>query len=200
MHETVIADNVAEPATAGAELAARWPILVAGLVGVTFGVAALFFYTNGVFITPLERAYGWSRTALSTGTLLTTMTMAATSPAVGLLIDRVSLRLVAVASMLGLSAGYYALSHLPNSIGAYFALMIGLSVVSAGTTPVVFSRLVNQWFDKARGLALGITMAGTGVAGAIAPGGRRATWPSRSPCCARCRSSRSSSGSDRKGA
>jgi MFS family permease len=155
--------------TARAELTQRWPIMLAGLLGVTFGVAALFFYTIGVFITPLEQAYGWSRTALSAGTLMTTMTMAATSPFIGLLIDRVSLRLVAVVSMLGLSAGYYALSNLPNSIGVYFALMITLSIVSAGTTPVVFSRLINQWFDKSRGLALGVAMAGTGVAGAIAP-------------------------------
>jgi MFS family permease len=155
--------------TARAELTQRWPIMLAGLLGVTFGVAALFFYTIGVFITPLEQAYGWSRTTLSAGTLMTTMTMAATSPFIGLLIDRVSLRLVAVVSMLGLSAGYFALSNLPNSIGVYFALMITLSIVSAGTTPVVFSRLINQWFDKARGLALGVAMAGTGVAGAIAP-------------------------------
>lgn len=143
--------------------------MLAGLLGVTFGVAALFFYTIGVFITPLEQSYGWSRTALSAGTLMTTMTMAASSPFIGLLIDRVSLRLVVFVSMLGLSGGYFALSNLPNSIGVYFALMIGLSLVSAGTTPVVFSRLINQWFDKARGLALGVAMAGTGVAGAIAP-------------------------------
>src|SRR3970040_1047278 len=154
---------------ARAELTQRWPIMLAGLLGVTFGVAALFFYTIGVFITPLEQAYGWSRTALSAGTLLTTMTMAATSPFIGLLIDRVSLRLVAVVSMLGLSAGYYALRNLPKSLRVYFALMITLSIVSAGTTPVVFSRLINQWFDKSRGLALGVAMAGTRVAGAIAP-------------------------------
>src|SRR3970282_675689 len=155
--------------TARAELTQRWPIMLAGLLGVTFGVAALFFYTIGVFITPLEQAYGWSRTALSAGTLMTTMTMAATSPFIGLLLGRVSLRLVAVVSMLGLSAGYYALSNLPNSIGVYFALMITLSIVSAGTTPVVFSRLINQWFDKSRGLALRRALGGTGAARGHAP-------------------------------
>jgi cyanate permease len=44
-----------------------------------------------------------------------------------------------------------------------------MSIIGGGTTPVVWTRTVNMWFDKGRGLALGLALAGSGLAGIFAP-------------------------------
>ena len=152
------------------ELARGWTILVACFFGVAFGVSSLYFYTIGVFLKPIAAEYGWSRTVLSGGTLASVLTLAVMAPLVGMLVDRVGLRRFSVLSMLGLAFGFWWMSHLAHSISAYLCMTALISVVAAGTTPVLFTRVVNQWFDRSRGLALGITLAGTGITGAVAPG------------------------------
>jgi MFS family permease len=44
-----------------------------------------------------------------------------------------------------------------------------MALVGGGTTPVVWTRAVNMWFDRSRGLALGLTLAGSGLAGIFGP-------------------------------
>jgi len=151
------------------EFTRGWTVLLASFLGVSFGVSSLYFYTIGVFLKPIAMEYGWSRAVLAGGSLVSVLALAITAPWVGRAVDRFGVRRLAVPSMLGLASGFWAMSHLPHSPGAYLAMNALVSVVSAGTTPVLFTRLVNQWFDKSRGLALGITLAGTGITGALAP-------------------------------
>jgi predicted MFS family arabinose efflux permease len=44
-----------------------------------------------------------------------------------------------------------------------------MSLAGGGTTPVVYTRAVNMWFDKGRGLALGLALAGSGVSSIFGP-------------------------------
>jgi predicted MFS family arabinose efflux permease len=44
-----------------------------------------------------------------------------------------------------------------------------MAILAAGTLPITWTRVVNGWFDDYRGLALGITLAGTGIAATLAP-------------------------------
>lgn len=46
---------------------------------------------------------------------------------------------------------------------------LALGVLGAGTSYLAYSRAVNTWFVKARGIALAITMSGTALAAAIQP-------------------------------
>jgi MFS family permease len=41
------------------------------------------------------------------------------------------------------------------------------ATLGAGTLPITFTRTVNRWFDKHRGLALGFAMTGTGLFGVL---------------------------------
>jgi len=155
--------------TARAELRQGAPALIAAFLGVSFGISSLYFYTLGVFMKPMQADLGWSRTGLSAVPLIGALTLAVTAPLVGRLADHIGVRRVAGVSLLGLAGGFWWISTLSGDLTQFLLINAAVHLFAAGTSPVVFTRLVNLWFDKARGLALGIALAGTGITGALAP-------------------------------
>lgn len=135
----------------------------------SFGISSLYFYTLGVFMKPMQADLGWSRTGLSAVPLIGALMLALTAPLVGRLADQFGVRRVAGVSLLGLAGGFWWISTLSADLTRFLIINATVHLLAAGTSPVVFTRLVNLWFDKARGLALGIALAGTGITGALAP-------------------------------
>jgi MFS family permease len=152
-----------------AEFRHGWRTLVASSMGNGAGLSGLSFYTFGVFVVPLVTAFGWSRGSVSIAASFMIIGTAFTAPVIGSIIDRFGARRVALGSMAGLGLGYLALTQVGGSIMAFYAAWLGMALVGAGTTPVVWTRAVNMWFDGGRGLALGLCLAGSGVASIFAP-------------------------------
>ena len=153
---------------AAGEFRAGWRILVAGLTGVMFGISALPFYTLGLFVKPLGDAFGWSREAVQWGFAVQMLGMLCVAWAYGILADRWGARRVALLSQVGLALGLFGIAAV-NSLTHWYLAWFMLAMLGAGTSPVTWTRGVNSWFDKARGTALGIMLAGTGLTAVIAP-------------------------------
>ncbi|WP_035704793.1 MFS transporter [Niveispirillum irakense] len=146
-----------------------WRLVLAAATGVGLGITGLTFYTLGIFIGPLSQEFGWSRTALASATILTTLTTLLLGPVVGRLADRFGGRRVGLVSLIGLALGLGGLSLIGADLWSFY-LAFGIAMVlGAGTLPIVWTRAVNAGFDKARGLALGLTLTGTGVCAILAP-------------------------------
>ncbi len=146
-----------------------WRILLASSVGIASGLSGIAFYTFGVFIVPLEEAFGWSRGQVSVAASFLIVGTAITAPIVGTIIDRYGARRVGITSTLFLALGYFSLSQLGASIVMFYAAWLVLALIGGGTTPVVWTRAINMWFDRGRGLALGLTLAGSGLTGIFGP-------------------------------
>ncbi|WP_044564194.1 MFS transporter [Azospirillum sp. B4] len=146
-----------------------WRTVLAAATGVGLGITGLTFYTLGIFIGPLSQEFGWSRTAISSATLLTTATTLFLGPLVGRLVDRIGGRRVGLASLLLLALGLAALSRIGPTLTSFYLTFGGAMVLGAGTLPIVWTRAVNASFTQARGLALGLTLTGTGVCSILAP-------------------------------
>lgn len=144
------------------------PLLAAG-IGTGSGVTGLSFYGFGVFVLPLVAAFGWTRGEVSAAASFLILGSAITAPLVGSVIDRFGTRRVGIASILAVAAAYAALSTLQGSLAVFYGAWLLLALLGGGTTPVVWTRTVNLWFDRGRGLALGIALAGSGIAGMLAP-------------------------------
>jgi MFS family permease len=155
--------------TALAELRAGWRIILAALIGIAFGVTGLFFYSAGIFIKPVAGELGWSRAAVSSVTVVAGLSLAATAPFVGWVVDRLGVRVVALAAGIGLAMGFLLLSRAPPSMTVYLGLIALTVLLGAGASPVAYTRLVNLWFERARGTALGLAQMATGIAGALIP-------------------------------
>jgi MFS family permease len=154
---------------AAQEFARGWRTLIAASIGNGTGLSGLAFYTFGVFVLPLTTAFGWSRGEVSIAASFLIVGTAITAPVIGTIIDRFGARRVGISSMLALAVGYAALTQLDGRIATFYASWLLLSLIGGGTTPVVWTRTVNLWFDRGRGLALGLALAGSGVAGVFAP-------------------------------
>ena len=155
--------------TSGSELARSWPVVVASAIGVGFGVTGMGFYAAGQFIRPLTQAFGWSRAAVSAGVLCLLLGTVITAPVVGRIVDRVGVRRIALVSMVGVALGFVGLALNPGSLPIFYATWFLVSVLGCGTTPLIWTRAVNSWFDRQRGIALGLTLGGTGLAGLLVP-------------------------------
>jgi predicted MFS family arabinose efflux permease len=71
--------------------------------------------------------------------------------------------------MAGLALGYLGLSRVGGDLDLFLASVLAMAMAACGTTPIVWTRIVNGWFDAARGAALALTLVGTGVAAVFGP-------------------------------
>lgn len=151
------------------ELSESWPIALAAFLGVAGGVSSLPYSTQGLFVGPLTGEFGWSREQMSLVTLVGGMLLAALSPLVGSIVDKIGVLYPLAISFCAMIIGYLALSMTGGSFALFFQLQLFLIAMGSATGPVSFTRIINEHFVAARGLALGATLAGAGVMGVIAP-------------------------------
>lgn len=146
-----------------------WRVVLAAAAGAGLGIAGLLTYTAGIFAKDLEAAIGLSRTGLGAAFFGATVTLALALPLVGWLVDRFGPRWPAVFGAVSLSLGFAALGTLVDDVPAYLAVMAAIGFLAACSSPVAYTRAVNEAFDRSRGLALGFTQVGIGVAAMAIP-------------------------------
>ncbi len=146
----------------------RWRIVGASFIGLAMCQSPIAFLTLGVFMKPLGAAFGWGRGPVSLALSAGALTLAVITPLVGRLIDRVGARRVMIPSMIGFGLLMASLYFLTNSLLHFYAIYLLLGVVGAGANNVSFMRVISAWFNKTRGLALGVASCGVtlGSAGA----------------------------------
>lgn len=158
------------PASASQEFKQGYKVLLAALIGAGCGLTSVCFYTNSVFVAAIDADMPWSRGEIQLGISIMILAAVITAPLTGLVIDRFGARAVALVSMPLFALSLIGLSFTGNQIWMFYTGWVVMSVLAAGTLPVTWTKVVNGWFDRARGLALGLTLMGTGIAAAVAPG------------------------------
>ncbi|MDB5578549.1 MAG: major Facilitator Superfamily protein [Bradyrhizobium sp.] len=162
-------DDIGKRAATLGELRRGWPTLLGCTLGVAVGMAGLPFYTTGVFVHSLQADFGWTRGQLSAASFAALFTVVLSAPIAGVAIDRWGVRLPMAFSMAGLALGLVALATMSGNYAQYLLIEIVMFAVAIGSTPVSFTRSVNERFDAGRGLALGLTLSGTGIAAFFGP-------------------------------
>ncbi|MBB5059412.1 MFS family permease [Granulicella aggregans] len=146
-----------------------WRVTMAAFVGVMVSFAAIVPYTFSLFLSPLQLAFGWKREAISRGFALAALTVAACSPFLGSLLDRLPPRRIILPCIAIFAVGIASLSLLKGHIGQFYATYVVLGVVGNGTAQLAYSRAVLTWFDRRRGLALAVVLAGSGTGSILLP-------------------------------
>jgi MFS family permease len=157
------------PATAREELRAGWLLIAAVVLGSGIGPTVLVPYTAGIFIPALQQEFGWTRGMTSLGVTLFLATTALLAPAAGILADRHGVRLMLPLSLAAGALSFLALSAIDGHYAFYLAILLLLGVIGSGASTLIMSRIVTGAFDRARGTALGLGLAGIGITSMIAP-------------------------------
>jgi MFS family permease len=146
-----------------------WYVALGCGIGLACGLATVLTYTFGVFVTPLRQAFGWSQTEVFTALFLSVLTITFVAPLFGLLVDRLGARRVILVGMIFEAALVASFYFQDANLLTFYLRYIALAVLGVGTTHIAFTRIIALWFDRQRGLALGVTLAGVGIGGFVWP-------------------------------
>lgn len=143
--------------------------LAAALLGVTCGASPLPFNVLPLVMGPMHQEFGWDFAAISAGMTVFGIIASLMSPVYGAMTDKIGVRPVALWSLFAFGIVFGAFWAMPGSLGGYYLFWAVLGIVGIGSTPVTWSRAISMWFARNRGLALGIMLLGTSVAGMVVP-------------------------------
>jgi predicted MFS family arabinose efflux permease len=152
-------------ASSYSEFKAGWPTVLSSMLGIGLGLSPLPFYTTGVMAPYLMKAFGWSLGQIMAGITVTTAVVLVAGPAAGFLAVRYGARRVALTSLVLFAFTFMSFSLLSGSLTLYYATWALAALVGAGTLPMTWTVAVNQRFDRRKGLALGVSLMGTGLFG-----------------------------------
>ncbi|MDP6347805.1 MAG: MFS transporter, partial [Dehalococcoidia bacterium] len=142
-----------------------WVIVGAGLV--VWILEPGMYVSFGIFFKPVSAEMGWSRAMVAGASSLTMIMIGILAPFSGALSDRYGPGRLVMAS--GVLTGLaYALLSRTEALWQFYAFYI-LVGVGMGICFAPVAATIVRWFEKNRGLALGLATAGAGIGGMVFP-------------------------------
>jgi MFS family permease len=148
----------------------RWWIVFATVCGLIVGGGAINVFAFAVFLKPITTEFGVGRGMFSSALTLHATLAALSCPVMGWLVDRWGARRVMIPGLVvyALATASYALIQASPFAVTYLLFAI-TGIVGGVGTPIPYAAVLTQWFDRQRGLALGIGIAGVGLGVALVP-------------------------------
>jgi len=143
-------------------------VVFASAVGIGLGLSPLPFYTLGVFAGPIAKEFGWGMGQIMLAPLMTTIGAVVMGPIIGQITDKVGPRRVVLTSLFLFSLAMMSFAFMNGSLAMWLSIWGVVAVCGSGTLPIAWTRAVNNWFFEKRGLALGLSLIGTGLFGLLA--------------------------------
>ena len=151
------------------ELRRGWLLILSSCTGVICSAVVLPYYSIGALVVPVTTDLGWSRAEFQSAILFSAGLGALTAPLVGWLCDRFGSRALALPSLIGLSAGFLIAASMDGALWMLYLAYGSMALLGAGTIPVTWTRAITTNFSERRGLALGLTLTGTGICAMLVP-------------------------------
>lgn len=153
--------------TAAQEWRAHWGLIFAGMLGMF--MLSIPAVTLGLFMEPLEAAFGWSRAEISFGMTVFAFITTPLAPFAGALADRHGSRRVVLPGIAlnGLALAAFAL--LTGFFWLYLMAWVFYALTQLLIRTTVWNRAASATFHASRGLALAVMMGGIPLAQMVAP-------------------------------
>lgn len=146
-----------------------WWNVATGFVGMGLSYAIFTVFAFGIYIGPLQAEFGWGRGELSFALSMTNIAVVIASPILGLLIDRYGVRKILIPSVVLMGLTVASMALLTANIWHLYTIYFLIPFLGAGTLPQSYSRVLIAWFNRRRGLALGLSLSGFGLGAMLVP-------------------------------
>jgi MFS family permease len=147
----------------------RWWIVFASTLALIVSQGSINIFAFAVFLKPVTEDLGIGRGTFSSGMTLGTVLAALASPIVGRLFDRHGIRSVLLCGIVLFAIATAAMGLLQSGLVVFYGLFAFAGLTATTQLPTGYAKAVSEWFDKERGLALGIAIAGAGLGVALIP-------------------------------
>ena len=144
-------------------------MVLAAAVGLALHFGPVLSLTFGIFLKPVAAEFGWSRTQISAAFSLSVVMLTVLQPLTGRWVDRVGPRRVILTSTLLFGTAVMGFYLQTGVLWHYYALWLLLGFLGTGSTPVPYSKVIAEWFDRRRGLALALAVSGSSLGTIIIP-------------------------------
>jgi len=146
-----------------------WWTVIAGALACAVGAGVLIGYMWGIFAESIAAEFRWDR---STAAFCLTCFLVATgfgTVSLGAAIARFGVR-KSTAAYVGLfGASVAAVALLPNSPALFYLVFAVMGFAGAAATAMPYAVAITGWFDRRRGMALGIAVFGSGLGATLGP-------------------------------
>jgi predicted MFS family arabinose efflux permease len=146
-----------------------WWVVVGSTVALVVCNGPVAMFTFGLFLKPISQEFGWDRGTMSAATSVASLMIALAVPVTGMLVDRFGVRRVLLPVLVLFSLSMAAISLTPPAPVVFVTLYAVMGLASAGDGPQPYVKAISGWFDRHRGLAVGIAMAGVGLGIILVP-------------------------------
>lgn len=143
----------------------HWTMVLSAAFGFSF--MSFMAPATGLFMAPLQEAFGWDRALLSSGMVIGAGLSLLLSPFFGSLVDRFGARRLALPGLAATALSIAAFSLFDGAVWQWFTLWLLFGLCSLSISATTWTTAVAATFSTGRGLALGLTLSGSAFALAI---------------------------------
>ena len=128
--------------------------------------SGMSFFAFSIFVKPLQDTFGWDRAAVMGAFTVWALVGGAASVFVGKFVDRFGPRRVMFFGTALSGLCFFALGYVQTLLH-YYLCYIALGFGIAGMGQIPCTAIISNWFEKKRGMALGIIGMGMGIGGTV---------------------------------
>ncbi len=160
-------DSAVVRGSAGSEWRSGWPLVTCATIGVA--VAGMHYPVMGAIMQPLTQEYGWTRGEAALGLSITSLLSPIANVLVGITADRFGPRPVVLAGTLAFTISYALFGLTGPDLMSFYLVSALFALCGYFAGPIVLTMAVVRWFSVSRGLALALTLSGSGIMASFMP-------------------------------